>query len=152
MDPIEQVKNDLNQNIKDVELSSKGITSNSVIGKDNCFSGEFRSDGLLRIDGNYRGVVKGYGVVLVGEAGKIVGDIYATSVRIGGKIKGNVYALERVDILSTGKLIGDMTTKRCFAEEGMMFTGQGKIVPQKELEAIFDKNVKNSPKISIEDF
>lgn len=153
MDPNESVKNDLSQSVKDGDLSAnKAITSNSVIGKDNIFSGEFRSDGLLRIDGNYRGVVKGYGVVLVGEAGKIVGDIYAKSVRIGGKIKGNVYALERVDILSTGKLVGDLMTKKCFAEEGMHFTGQGKIVPQKEIEAVFEKNVKNSSQLTIEDF
>jgi cytoskeletal protein CcmA (bactofilin family) len=153
MDPMDTVKSDILQTVKDSELSAnKSTTTNSVIGKDNTFSGEFRSDGLLRIDGNYRGVVKGYGVVLVGEAGKIVGDIYARSVRIGGKIKGNVYALDRVDILSTGKLVGDLMTKKCFAEEGMHFTGQGKIVPQKELEAVFEKNVKNTTQLTIEDF
>lgn len=143
---------DINENIK-ADLGSKGETSNSVIGRDNVFSGEFRSDGLLRIDGDYKGVIKGYGVVLVGEKGRIVGDIYARSVRIGGKIKGNVYALERVDILSTGKLLGDLWTKKCLAEEGMIFTGQGKIVSKDEIDAIFNKTVKNSaPLISDADF
>ncbi len=137
---------------KSVEFVSKGITSNSVIGRDNFFSGEFRSDGLLRIDGDFKGIVRGYGVVLVGEYGRIVGDIYANSVRIGGKIKGNVYALERVDILSTGKLIGDLWTKKCLAEEGMIFTGKGKIVSKKEIDAIFEKDVKNINPIAVEDF
>ena len=132
-----------NEEMKAVE--NKGLTSNSVIGRDNAFSGEFRSDGLLRIDGDYKGTIKGYGVVLVGERGRIIGDIYANSIRIGGKIKGNIYALERVDILSSGKLFGDLWTKKCQAEEGMTFTGQAKIVSKEELDAIFNKNVKNVP-------
>lgn len=138
--------------IKNLEDGEKGYISNSVIGRDNAFSGDFHSNGLLRIDGDYKGVVKGFGVVLVGEKGRIVGDIYAKSVRIGGKVKGNIYALERVDILSTGRLIGDLWTRKCLAEEGMVFTGQGKIISGKELEAIFDKNVKNVPPLITEDF
>jgi cytoskeletal protein CcmA (bactofilin family) len=141
-----------NTDIKESESTIRGVTTNSVIGMDNAFSGEFHSDGLLRIDGDYKGVVKGYGVVLVGEKGRIVGDIYANSIRIGGKIKGNVYALERVDILSTGRLIGDMCTKKCLAEEGMVFSGQCVIASKKDIDAIFDKNVKNSTPIITEDF
>ncbi|MCX7882667.1 MAG: polymer-forming cytoskeletal protein [Brevinematales bacterium] len=133
-------------------LNENGELSNSVIGHDNCFSGELRSDGLLRIDGDYCGVIKGYGTVLVGQRGRIKGDIYAKKVRIGGKVKGTVYALERVDILSTGKLIGDMYTKRCQLEEGMTFTGKGNILPDQQLEEIFNREVKNAPKISMEDF
>ncbi len=115
--------------------------SNSVIGVKNGFSGEFHSNGLLRIDGDFRGVIKGRGVVLVGERGRIIGDIYAKSVRIGGKIKGNVYAFQRVEILSTGKLIGDLFSQRVFAEEGMIFTGKGKTMSKDEIEALFVKDV-----------
>jgi len=117
--------------------------SNSVIGHDNVFSGELRSDGLLRIDGDYKGVIRGHGVVVVGQRGRIQGDIYARKVRVGGKVKGNIYALERVDILSTGKVIGDVYTKRCQLEEGMNFTGRGNILPDQKLEEIFDREVKN---------
>lgn len=137
---------------KSVELAGKGVITNSVIGRDNTFSGEFRSDGLLRIDGDFKGIVRGLGTVLVGERGRIVGDIYAKSVRIGGKIKGNIYALERVDILSTGRLIGDLYTKRCQAEEGMIFTGKGMIVTKKEIDSIFEKEVKSASPTIIEDF
>jgi len=126
--------------------------SNSVIGQKNCFSGELRTDGLLRIDGDYCGVIRGYGTVLVGQHGRIKGDIYAKKVRIGGKVKGTVYALERVDILSTGKLVGDMYTRKCQLEEGMTFTGKGNILPDPQLEEIFNREVKHAPKISIEDF
>lgn len=144
----EILKNDL---LKDSD-SVRGVTTNSVIGRDNTFSGEFRSDGLLRIDGDYKGVIKGYGVVLVGEKGRILGDIYAKQVRIGGKIKGNVYALERVDILSTGRLIGDLWTKRVLGDEGLVFSGNVMVTDSKNLEEIFNKNVKHAEPLIREDF
>ncbi len=137
--------------IKPEEVNGKTVISNSVIGRENAFSGEFRSDGLLRIDGDFKGVIKGYGVVLVGEKGRIVGDIYARMVRIGGRIKGNVYALERVDILSTGKLHGDMWTKKCQAEEGMVFTGQSKIDTKNDIDAVFEKSVRQTSPLITED-
>lgn len=126
--------------------------SNSVIGIKNGFSGEFHSNGLLRIDGDFKGEVKGRGVVLVGENGRIVGNLYAKSVRIGGKIKGNVYAINKVEILSTGKLYGDLYTSRVSAEEGMIFTGNGKTLSKEEMEEIFKKQVDSSPAIIEEDF
>jgi cytoskeletal protein CcmA (bactofilin family) len=129
-----------------------GQLNNSVIGRENGFSGEFHSNGLLRIDGDFKGIIKGFGTVLIGEKGRIVGDIYAKSVRIGGKIKGNVYALDRIDVLATGKVIGDLITHRCFAEEGMHFTGNGRFLTDKELDSIFDRNVKNIGQIINEDF
>lgn len=125
--------------------------SSSVIGIKNGFSGEFHSNGLLRIDGDFRGVVKGRGVVLVGENGRIMGDLYAKSVRIGGKIKGNVYALQKVEILSTGKLIGDLYSPRFLAEEGMVFTGKGKTTSKEEIENIFNKDVDSAKPVIDED-
>ncbi len=125
--------------------------SNSVIGISNGFSGEFHSDGLLRIDGDFKGVIKGKGVVLLGEKGRVIGDIYARQIRIGGRLMGNVYAMEKVELLSTGKLMGDFYSPRFFAEEGMVFTGQGKTISQDEIKAIFKERVeKVSPIIDKE--
>jgi cytoskeletal protein CcmA (bactofilin family) len=138
--------------IKNDEVNGKTLNSNSVIGRENAFSGEFRSDGLLRIDGDFIGVIKGYGIVLVGERGRIIGDIYARMVRIGGKIKGNIYALERVDILSTGKLIGELWTKKCLAEEGMVFSGTSKIDTKNEIDIVFENNVKKTSPLITEEF
>ena len=118
------------------------LGSHSVIAKDNAFSGEFRADGLLRIDGDFKGVIKGYGTVLVGQNGRILGDVYARSIRIGGKIKGSVFALEKVEILSTGKLLGDLCSPRFLAEEGMIFTGKGKTISKNEIDLLFEQNVK----------
>lgn len=130
--------NEISQAIAQASVNPE---SNSVIGIRNGFSGEFHSDGLLRIDGDFKGVIKGKGVILLGERGRVVGDIYARQIRIGGKIRGNVYAMEKVELLSTGKLMGDFYSPRFFAEEGMVFTGQGKTISQDEIKAIFRDQV-----------
>lgn len=144
----------MENNVAYKEISEKpvsaSLTSNSVIGIKNFFSGEFRSDGLLRIDGDFKGTIRSSGVVLVGEKGRIIGDIYAKAVRIGGKVKGNVYCTERVDILSTGKLIGNLWTRKFFAEEGMLFTGEAKILDKNEIDGIFHENVTNFTSITKE--
>lgn len=139
-------------NLKDIQSTTGSLTNNSVIGRDNGFSGEFHSDGLLRIDGDFKGVVKGRGTVLIGEKGRILGDIYAKAVRVGGKIKGNIFALDRIDILTTGKVLGDIATRRINADEGMIFNGSGRIMNEKELEDIFDQNVKRAAPIIDKDF
>lgn len=127
-------------------------SSDSIIGRNNSFNGEFRTNGLIRIDGDFKGTIKGFGKILIGEKGRFVGDIYGTFITIGGKVKGNVYAMERIDILSTGKLIGDLYTKVCNAEEGMFFSGKANISSDDELNKLFDKNVKNLPPIIEDDF
>ncbi|MGC8764582.1 MAG: bactofilin family protein [Brevinematia bacterium] len=136
-----------NEALNEIKYEKEGngqIFSNSVIGIKNSFSGEFRSDGLLRIDGDFKGTIRSFGTVLVGEKGRIIGDIYARSVRIGGKVKGSIYCTERVDILSTGKLIGNLWTKKFKGEEGMVFTGEAKILNKNEIDEIFHQNVSNS--------
>lgn len=141
------------QNDKDLNsMLTKVDDSNSVIGIRNGFSGEFHSDGLLRIDGDFKGVVKGRGVVLVGEAGRILGDVYAASVRISGKVKGNVFALEKVEISNSGSLDGDFSAPRFYAEEGMRFNGKGNTLSPEQLEKIFVEKVDQSPEIIEEDF
>jgi cytoskeletal protein CcmA (bactofilin family) len=127
------------------------VDTHSVIGIANGFSGEFRADGILRIDGDFRGVVKGKGTVLIGEKGRIQGDIYARSVRVGGKIKGNIYAMEKVEILSTGKLVGNLWAPKFLAEEGMVFTGNGKTLLKEDVEKLFKQNVENQVPIINED-
>jgi cytoskeletal protein CcmA (bactofilin family) len=51
-------------------------------------------------------------------------DLRGTSVVIGGVVKGNIYASERVLILSTGLVLGDIITKRIQADEGVFINGR----------------------------
>ena len=96
---------------------------NSIIGEGSEFKGEFTINGLLRIDGKFRGSIETEGRVLIGQTGEAITDIKASVVVIGGKVKGNIYAKERVIMLSTGRIEGNIITPGILMEEGVIFEG-----------------------------
>ena len=97
---------------------------NSIIGEGSEFKGEFKINGLLRVDGKFTGTIVTDGKVLIGQAGEALTDIEARTVIIGGIVRGNIYATERVILLSTGKVTGNIITPSIVMEEGSVFDGQ----------------------------
>jgi cytoskeletal protein CcmA (bactofilin family) len=96
---------------------------NSIIGEGSEFKGEFKINGLLRIDGDFRGTIETGGKVLIGRTGQAITDIKARLVVVGGIVKGNIFASERVIFLSTGKITGNIITPSLVMEDGVAFEG-----------------------------
>ena len=96
---------------------------NSIIGEGTRFRGEFDLNGLLRIDGDFCGTIRTKGQIIVGLNGRAECNIFAHTIVIGGVVKGNVFSTQKVIILSTGMVIGNVTTPRLVIEEGVMFNG-----------------------------
>lgn len=97
---------------------------NSIIGEGSEFKGEFKINGLLRIDGKFTGTIETEGKVLIGQSGNAITDIEARVVVIGGIVRGNIYATERVILLTTGKVEGNIITPSLVMEEGVKFEGK----------------------------
>lgn len=119
---------------------------NSLIGEHTKLKGEFELKGVLRIDGIFYGNIAGEGKVLIGENGESNGDITASVVIVGGKVKGNVIATEMISILSTGTLIGNIKTPRLIGEEGMVLDGNCMAYHNEELEIKTDEDAKSALK------
>lgn len=96
---------------------------NSIIGEGSEFKGEFKINGLLRIDGIFRGTIETDGKVLIGQSGEAITDIKARVVIVGGIVRGNIFATERVVLLSTGHVEGNIMTPGLVMEEGVIFEG-----------------------------
>jgi cytoskeletal protein CcmA (bactofilin family) len=96
---------------------------NSIIGEGSEFKGEFKINGLLRIDGMFKGTIETEGKVLVGRTGEAITDIKAMVVVIGGVVRGNIFAGERVTLLSTGHVKGTIITPSLIMEDGVIFEG-----------------------------
>lgn len=107
---------------------------NSIIGEGSEFKGEFKINGLLRIDGKFQGTIATSGKVLIGINGEALTDIEARVVVVGGTVKGNIMATERVTLLSSGKVTGNIITPSLIMEEGVAFAGKC-IINQKATEA-----------------
>ena len=64
----------------------------SVVSAECYFQGTLNVQGSLRVDGTLEGSVDNARHVIVGDGGKIVGDVTAQIVVCGGAIEGNVCA------------------------------------------------------------
>ena len=108
---------------------------NSIIGEGTRFKGEFDLTGLLRIDGDFFGTIRTRGQIIVGLNGRAECNIYAESIVVGGMVRGNLFTTDKVVILSTGLVLGNISTARLIVEEGVIFNGNCRItgvkVPEK---------------------
>jgi len=101
----------------------------SVIGPSLIVKGDIKSSGTLRIDGVVEGTINSDGSVVIARDGIARADITADHVVIGGTIHGNIIAREKVEILSTGILHGDVTAIAygLIVKEGAIFEGSCKM-------------------------
>ena len=85
--------------------------------------GEIKVEGTVRIDGRLEGDVYTKGEVIVGEDGVVKGTIHAGSLISSGRIKATVTATERVQLLKTAILIGEVHCPVMSMEDGAKFQG-----------------------------
>ena len=85
--------------------------------------GEIKVDGTVRIDGRLEGDVHTKGEVIVGEDGVVKGTIHAGSLISSGRIKATVIATERIQLLKTAILIGEIHCPMFSLEDGAKFQG-----------------------------
>lgn len=95
----------------------------TVVGQNAHFNGHLKCDGNLRIDGYCEGVVEATGNIVIGEMGQIVAEVHAKNVSVSGSVKGTIFA-NRVDLLSTGRIYGDVMVDSFFLDEGGYIRGQ----------------------------
>ena len=106
---------------------NEDFSINTIIGPGTSVSGDIESGGFTRVDGNVKGDVKAKGRVIIGERARMRSNISATSVTIGGVVFGNVIASERLVVLSTGLIMGDIITRRIQADDGCLVHGRVKV-------------------------
>jgi cytoskeletal protein CcmA (bactofilin family) len=85
--------------------------------------GEIRVEGTVRIDGRLEGDIQTKGTVVIGEDGVVQGTISAGVIVNSGKIKATVTATERLQLLKTGVLIGEVHAPAFSMEDGSKFQG-----------------------------
>ena len=95
----------------------------SFIGPGTEFQGELKVKGTLRVEGQFDGKVNAP-IVILGETGVMKGEVSAKKIIIGGKVEGNLRVRETVEIKATGKVLGDIFTKKISVTEGAKINGK----------------------------
>jgi cytoskeletal protein CcmA (bactofilin family) len=96
----------------------------TVIGQNTSFKGKLVCDGSVRIDGVCEeGVIETVGNIVVGPEAKVAADLIAENVSVSGAVTGRIKATGRLEILSTGKVWGDVDVGSFLLDEDGYFRG-----------------------------
>ena len=133
--------------MSDIEHRERYNSSSfSVIGEDAVYSGDVEFEGVLHINGDFYGNIKGNGDLGIGLSGRVRSVIYANNVLISGLVCGNVFALGRVGIKSSAIVIGNICASSLVVEEGSILQGKLEILDSEERRAVVKPNLSHYKK------
>ncbi len=95
----------------------------NLLGAGTKINGDITSTGDFRIDGVLVGNISISGKLVLGNTGKIEGNIQCANADLSGEVKGIVNITEILSLKSTAKINGDIVTGKLAIEAGAIFTG-----------------------------
>lgn len=116
---------------------------NTLIGEGTLVKGDIETLGQVRIDGDLVGSLKSNTLIIVSQSGRVKGNIQTRDIVIGGVIKGDILATGKVELLSTGILLGKVVAPMLSVEPGAMIDGLCRITPkilESGLMGLFDQS------------
>lgn len=97
----------------------------TVIGPNTNFNGQLKCDGSVRIDGICEGgVIETVGNIVVGPNAMVAADLIARHVSVSGAVTGKITASGRLEILSTGRVWGNVEVGSFLLDEEGYFRGE----------------------------
>ena len=96
----------------------------NLIGSGTSIEGNLNSNGDIRIDGNLKGNLITKGKVIVGDTGRINGEINCKNLEIEGYLEGKINVTELLSLRAKSKVTGDISTLKLAIEPGAFFSGK----------------------------
>jgi cytoskeletal protein CcmA (bactofilin family) len=97
----------------------------TFLGKNTVFDGVLKFEGIIRIDGLFKGRVEApEGILVIGEAARLESDIHVSSIIISGEVRGDITAESKIDIHVPGRVFGNIQAPTVVVQEGVVFAGK----------------------------
>ena len=97
---------------------------NTLLGRGSEFEGKLTFEGTVRIDGTLKGEVFSDDVLIVGEGARVEAEIDVGEIIIQGTVVGNIRAKRSIEILTPGRVKGDLSTPSLQIDKGVIFEGR----------------------------
>lgn len=101
----------------------KKVKIETILGPETRFEGVISAKGIIRIDGILDGGIADAEEVIIGETGRIKGNIEAKTVVVAGNVTGNITALDSIEMLPACQVTGDIKTTHISIHKGVIFEG-----------------------------
>ena len=101
--------------------NTNGLINTITVGTS--IKGDIQANGDFRLDGSLEGNITLTGKLVIGEQGRIVGNVVCQNANVIGIIDGNLSVKEFLTLYSTSKVRGDIVANKLAVEPGAYFTG-----------------------------
>ena len=97
---------------------------NTLLGRGSEFEGKLTFEGTVRIDGTLKGEVFSDDVLIVGEGARVEAEVDVGEIIVQGAVIGNIRAKRSIELLTPGRVKGDLTTPSLQIDKGVIFEGR----------------------------
>ena len=118
----------------------------TTLGRETEFNGVMRFKDSLKIDGNFTGEIISAGFLYIEQGATITANIRVGSVVVGGTVKGNIEATEKLEMLATGKVYGNIRTGKLKIADGVVFEGKCEMIKNPQAINVFSGPVEQLKK------
>lgn len=108
----------------DTRAEPRPDAKESFLAAELTIEGKITGAGHVRIAGRFKGDVEVRGSLTLDSGAQLTGQVRAARVSIGGELHGNVDGAERVELLQTGMLVGDVKAGALTVAAGSRMRGQ----------------------------
>lgn len=98
------------------------------LGKDTHLVGTLRFRDSVEISGSLEGSIVAEGFLLIRDGARIKADITAREIIVAGEVHGNIVATDRLEILETGQIYGNVRTAHFRVADGVIFEGKCEMI------------------------
>ncbi len=110
-------------------MDSSSKTPETIISSEVEIIGTIKTTGSVQMDGKLEGDLHSEGDTTIGKSAEVKGNLNVNSVSISGSITGTVTAKDRIQMLATARVQGDIKAKRLTVEDGVTFVGRSEVNP-----------------------
>ena len=117
-----------------ISISPGSQRVTSVLGPGISWKGDLTGRGGVRVEGAFEGKISLDGLIVIDKEGRVTSEtLQANTVIVAGTVRSNIIA-QRVEIRSTGRVWGDVTTAAFSTEEGAFLRGKIQMEENVEVE------------------
>ncbi len=118
----------------------------TTLGKETEFNGVMRFHDSLKIDGTFSGEIISAGFLYIEQGASVTANIRVGSVVVGGTVHGNIEATEKLEMLASGKVYGNIRTAKLKIADGVVFEGKCEMIKNAQAINIFSGPVEQLKK------
>jgi cytoskeletal protein CcmA (bactofilin family) len=134
-------------NKKNADFSSENPGhSTTLISTGTVFKGDITSESNVRIDGKIVGNVQCNAKIVVGPEGIIEGDVHANEADIIGRVTGNIYIKDLLQLKNNCVINGNISSGKLQIEPAAVFNGNCQMTQKTENPAPQGKETKLNKK------